>query len=125
MDNPTQESETNFIIEFMKHLKDLIKEPPYLMFYFVSSILLIISLIWRENYFGFFFILLIYSMVGVVWRHATKDLRGRLKERYPDKFNKINLWLTGIYQLLNLVFIIVLIAAMALFATSISNYFIE
>lgn len=109
MDNLTQESKTNFIIEFMKHLKDLIKEPPYLMFYFVSSILLIISLIWRENYFGFFFILLIYSMVGVVWRHATKDLRGRLKERYPDNFNKINLWLTGIYQLINLVFIIILV----------------
>lgn len=64
-------------------------------------------------------------MVGVVWRHATKDLRGRLKDQYPDKFNKINLWLTGIYQLLNLVFIVVLIAAMALFVASISNYFGE
>lgn len=109
MDNSTQKSNTDFIIEFMKHLKDLIKEPPYLMFYFVSSTLLIISLIWRENYFGFFSILLIYSMVGVVWRHTTKDLRGRLKERYPDKFNKMNLWLTGIYQLINLILIIILV----------------
>ena len=109
MDDSPQKLNTDFIIEFMKHLKDLIKEPPYLMFYFVSSILLIISLIWRENYFGFFFILLIYSMAGVVWRHATKDLRGRLEERYQDKFKAINLWLTGIYQLVNLVFIIILV----------------
>ena len=106
MDNSTHEPKDNFIIEFMEHLKDLIKEPPYLMFYFISSILLIISLIWRENYFWFFFILLIYSMVGVVWRHATKDLRGKLKEKYPDKFNTINLWITGIYQLINIVLVI-------------------
>jgi len=120
MDNSTQKSDTNFIIEFMKHLKDLIKEPPYLMFYFVSSILLIISLIWRENYFKFFFILLIYSMVGVVLRHAVKDFRGRIKELYEkslERFNKINLWLTGIYQLLNLILVIVLVIIMILFAT--------
>ena len=109
MDNSTPKIETNSIIEFMKHLRDLTKEPPYLMFYFVSCILLIISLIWREGYFWFFSILLIYSMIGVVWRHATKDLRGRLKERYPDKFKKINLWLTGTYQLVNLALVIILV----------------
>jgi len=115
MNKLTQKPELDLIIEFMKHLKDLIKEPPYLMFYFVSSVFLIISLIFREDYFWLFLTFLIYSMVGVVWRHAMKDLRGILKQRYsdksykPDKFNKINLWLTSIYQLVNLVLIIFLV----------------
>lgn len=109
MEDTKQKLETNFVIEFMKHLKDLIKEPPYLMFYFVSSVFLIISLIWREDYIRIFLTLLIYSMIGVVWRHATKDLRGRLKERYPVNFNTNNLWLTTIYQLVNLTLIIILI----------------
>jgi len=98
--------------EFMNHLRGLIKEPPYLMFIFISSTLLIVSLIWQENYIRSFLILLIYSMAGVVWRHAIKDFRGRIKELYdktPEKFNKINLWLTGIYQLINLVLVIILV----------------
>jgi len=115
MDNTTQKPETNLLIEFMKHLKDLIKEPPYLMFYFVSSVLLMISLIWQEDYFWLFLTLLIYSMIGVVWRHATKDLRSRLKEKYPDKFNTINLWLTGIYQLINIELVIFLVILLFLF----------
>ena len=115
MDNSPQKLKDNFIIEFMKHLKELIKEPPYLMFYFISSVLLIISLVWQEKYFGLFFILLIYSTIVVVWRHATKDLRGRLKEKYPDKFNTINLWLTSIYQLINIVLIIFLVILLFLF----------
>lgn len=114
MDTSTQKSKDNFIIEFMRHLKDLIKEPPYLMFYFVSSVFLMISLIWRENYFVSFFILLIYSTIGVVWRHATKDLRGRLKEKYPEKFDKINLWLTGTYQLINIALTIFLVIVLFL-----------
>ncbi len=115
MDNTTQKSNDNFIIEFMKHLKELIKEPPYLMFYFVSSVLLVISLIWKKEYFGLFFVLLIYSMIGVVWRHATKDLRGRLKEKYPVRFDTINLWLTGIYQLINIALVIYLVVSLFLF----------
>ena len=109
MDNSTQKPNDNVITEFMKHLKDVIKEPPYLMFYFVSSVFLIISLIWQEKYFCIFLILLIYSMIGVVWRHAIKDVRGRLKEKYPNKFSTINLWLTGIYQLVNITLVIFLV----------------
>src|SRR3989338_9334865 len=115
MDNSPQKLKDNFIIEFMKHLKELIKEPPYLMFYFISSVLLIISLVWQEKYFGLFFILLIYSTIGVVWRHATKDLRGRLKEKYPERFNGINLWLTGLYQIINIGLIIYLVKLLLIF----------
>ena len=109
MDNSTQKPNDNVITEFMNHLKDLIKEPPYLMFYFISSTFLIISLVWQEKYFGIFLILLIYSVIGVVWRHAIKDLRGRLKEKYSNKLNTINLWLTGTYQLVNIILIIFLV----------------
>lgn len=101
MDNSEQRTDTNFFNKYMEHLEKLIKGPPYLMFFFVSAVLLMISLIYRENYFRFFFILLIYSMTGVMLRHATNDLR--------VIFKKNNSWLTGIYQLFNLVLIIILI----------------
>lgn len=119
MDKASEKSETNLFMEFMKHLKDLIEKPPYLMFYFVNSILSMISLIWKEKYFGLFFVLLVYSMIGVVWRHATKDLRGRLKEKYPKKypnrFNTINLWLTGVYQMINIALVVCLVILLFLF----------
>lgn len=115
MDKVLEESETNLFMEFMKHLKDLIEKPPYLMSYFVNSVLLMISLIWKEKYFGLFFVLLVYSMIGVVWRHATKDLRGRLKEKYPNRFKTIDLWLTGVYQMINIALVVCLVILLLFF----------
>lgn len=109
-----QEPKNSFIIEFMRILKELIKEPPYLMFYFVSSVLLIVSLIWREGYFYYFLILLLYSMVGVIWRHATKDFGGKLEKRYPDKSKNINFWRVAIYQLINIILIFILVVLLFL-----------
>jgi len=104
-----QKSKSNFVIEFMRILEKLIEKPPYLMFYFVSSVLLIVSLIRREDYFYYFLILLLYSMVGVIWRHATKDFGGRLEERYPNKSKNINFWRAAIYQLINIILVIILV----------------
>ena len=115
MNEAQEKLKNNLFIEFLKHLRDLIDKPPYLMSYFTSSFLLIISLLRQEKYFGLFFILLIYSTIGVVWRHATKDLRGRLKEKYPERFNGINLWLTGLYQIINIGLIIYLVKLLLIF----------
>lgn len=101
-----------FMKEFMDNLMELFDKPPYLMFFFVSSVFLMVSLIWQGKYFEIFFILLIYSMFGVVWRHATKDVRGRIQESCKnnlEKFNKKNLLLTTVYQVINLILIVALI----------------
>jgi len=131
MDNSTQKPKDNFIIAFMRILKELIEEPPYLMFYFVNSIFLIVSLLWKEDYFWLFLILLVYSMIGVVWRHATKDFGGKLEKPYrvklkekcedelkkqcQNKLNKINLWRVVIYQLVNIILIVILVVVLVLF----------
>jgi hypothetical protein len=93
---------------FMDHLRDLIKEPPYLTLFFVSTILVIISL-FRPMQIYTFLAVFFYSVFGLVWRHAVKDIRGRFKDAYPDQFLKINLWLTAAYQLVNLITVVALI----------------
>ena len=99
---------SNWLKEFMDHLRDLIKEPPYLVSFFVSTILLILSLV-RQEYFYTFLAVFLYSLLGVVWRHAVKDIRGWITNVYPDNSSKINFWLTVIYQLVNLIVVVVLI----------------
>jgi len=42
-------------------------------------------------------------------------LRGRLKEKYPERFNGINLWLTGLYQIINIGLIIYLVKLLLIF----------
>jgi hypothetical protein len=92
----------------MEHLKELINEPPYLVSFFVSTILLILSLI-HLKYFNTFLAVFLYSLLGVVWRHAVKDSRGWIERVYPDKASKTNFWITIIYQIANLIIVGVLI----------------
>jgi len=95
--------------EFMNHLITIIEKPPYLIFIFVSPVLLIITLIWQK-YFNLFFIFFIYSVVGIIFRHAVKDFRSRLEKVFDSKkFQMLNLWLTGVYQIVNLILAIALI----------------
>ncbi|OGZ74735.1 MAG: hypothetical protein A2998_02860 [Candidatus Staskawiczbacteria bacterium RIFCSPLOWO2_01_FULL_37_25b] len=119
---------TELFKAFVDHLKSLIKEPPYSIFIFISPILLIITLFWRD-YFEIFIIFFFYSVFGIVFRHAVKDFRGRIKESCKNnkitsldsdkKFTRIDLWLTGIYQSVNLVLVVVLIVIIIiLFTTS-------
>lgn len=102
-----------FFRVFMDHLRGLVKESPYIIFIYISPILLIITLIWWHEYIKFFFIFFLYSIFGIIWRHFIKDIRGRIKESYPiEIFTKINLWLTGIYQIVNILVVITLVVLM-------------
>ena len=92
----------------MDHLRDLINEPPYLVLFFVSTLLLIVSLLFPIHIYTFLAVFL-YSVFGLVWRHAVKDIRGKIKGACPDKFSKIDFWLTLTYQLINLITVGVLI----------------
>ncbi len=102
------QQKSNWLKAFMDNLRDLIKGPPYLVFFFVSTILLILSLL-RPKYFYTFLAVFLYSLLGVVWRHAVKDIRGWIKDVYPDNSLKKNFWLTVFYQLVNLIAVVVLI----------------
>lgn len=89
-------------------LRGLINEAPYKIFIFISPVLLIITLAWGK-YFKLFFVFFLYSIVGIIFRHAVKDLRGRIKEVNPNNFNKKNLWLTSIYQIVNMGLVVALV----------------
>lgn len=93
---------------FMDHLRGLIKEPPYLVIFFVSTILLIANF-FRPIYFYIFLAIFLYSIFGLIWRHAVKDIRGKLKEAYPNNFPKKDLWLTLAYHFINLIVVFMLI----------------
>ena len=99
---------TGWIKAFIDHLRVLIKGPPYLVVFFVSTILLIVS-ISQPMYINTFLAIFLYSILGITWRHAAKDIRGRLEEAYPSSFTKTNLWFTLVYHLINLLVFCVLI----------------
>ena len=92
----------NWLNTFTNRLADLVKEAPYLVIFFVSTIFVIISL-FRSTQFYTFLAVFLYSAFGLVWRHAVKDIRGWVGKDYPDKSSKINFWLTVAYQFVNLV----------------------
>ena len=99
---------SNWLNEFMGHLRSVIKEPPFLAFFYVSTILLIVGS-FRPLYFNTFLAFFLYSIVGVIWRHAVKDVRGMLEKAYPSNFTKKNLWLTLFYHFINLISVFFLI----------------
>lgn len=88
---------------FINSLERLIEKPPYLIFFFVGAVFVIISLITKYNFEKmsvFFF----YSVVGIIWRYAEKDLVRPLKAKYPDS----ELWIRVIYHIGNFVLLIAL-----------------
>ena len=99
---------SDWLTGFMDHLRSLIKEPPYLVFFFVATILLIVNSL-CPTYFYTFLAFFLYSSFGVIWRHAVKDIRSRLKEAYPSSHTKKDLCLTLAYHLINLMAVSVLI----------------
>jgi hypothetical protein len=101
---------------FMDHLRGLIKEPPYLTLFFVSTILVIISL-FRPIQLYTFLAVFFYSIFGLVWRHAVKDMRGKFKDAYPNKYVKIDLWLTATYHFVNLIVVVLLIVVIVRYLT--------
>lgn len=102
---------TEFIKRFMDNLKEILDKPPYLIFVFVGSVFLAISIA-TQNDVAQSLVFFLYATSGAVWRHATKDLRGRLREAYPQKFIQIELWGVGIYQFVNLALVVWLVIVM-------------
>lgn len=74
--------------KFIDNLKDILGHPPYLIFVFIGSVLMTISLVTRIFY-EQMWIFLLYSFCGVLWRYIEKDLDGGIKkilseERYKN-----------------------------------------
>lgn len=92
---------------FMDNLKDILNHPPYLIFVFLTSIFMVVSMT-THRYYEQSLALFLYSVFGAVWRHAVKDVRGRQKEAYPESHTVVNFWLTLFYQLVNLLVVLIL-----------------
>ena len=63
-----------WIEEFIDHLANLLKEPPYRQFVFVGAVLVFISLIQGEG-FEQAWTFLLYSAGGTMWRYVERDIR--------------------------------------------------
>lgn len=88
----------NFIVSFER----LIEKPPYLIFVFIGTIFVIVSLISQFSY-KQTWAFLVYAVCGTIWRYAEKDLTNPLIKKYPDS----KLWIRAIYHIGNLALLIV------------------
>jgi hypothetical protein len=86
--------------KFILSLEKLIEKPPYLIFVFIGSIFLVISLITKFNY-DKSFIFLIYSTGGMVWRYIEKDIMRSLESK--------KLLIKIIYHIGNIIIFIILL----------------
>lgn len=103
--------EKNEVENFYRYLFKTLKYPPYFLIAFCSGTFVLASII-TDRFFVQTFITFLYSVGGLIWRHATKDIRGRIEKLHgkdSDKFKNENLWLTGIYQVINIILVIILI----------------
>lgn len=65
---------TEWMNNLIGSLERLIEKPPYLIFVFIGSILVIISLYLNFGY-ERAWIFFLYSVGGLIWRYAEKDLK--------------------------------------------------
>lgn len=87
---------TKWLEDFINTLERLLDKPPYLLFVFISSVFVIITLLTHINFeqtWAFF----IYSAVGTVWRYMERDFI-----RPMDKLKFGNTLLRIIYHIGNL-----------------------
>ncbi len=82
---------------FISSLERLIEKPPYLIFVFIGSAFLIISLITGSGY-DRSWIFLLYSVGGMMWRYAEKDLVRPLRQKYSNA----DFWIRVVYHMGNL-----------------------
>ena len=64
---------TEAIEKFIENLKIVIEKPPYLIFLFVSSIFVFLSIGFGRN-FDQSWIFFIYSVAGSIWRYIERDI---------------------------------------------------
>lgn len=71
--------------KFIDRLAQLLREPPYLLFVFISAVFVITSLI-SQRYFDQTWTLFLYSVAGTMWRYIERDVRHNvLKENMKMK----------------------------------------
>lgn len=70
--------------KFTDNLKDILDYPPYLIFVFVGSVLMMVSLATKDFY-EQMWIFLLYSFGGALWRYIEKDLNSGIKKILKEK----------------------------------------
>lgn len=73
--------------KFIDNLAKLLKEPPYLIFIFIGSIFVVVSLIFQRNL-DHAWIFFLYSVAGTMWRYAERDFRTESSEKTVKLFKK-------------------------------------
>lgn len=81
---------TQWFEKFMQILKEILEKPPYLVFVFIGTIFMVISII-TNNFLNQNLIFFIYSVIGLVWRYIEKDVEGGLRNYIQNKKDRENL----------------------------------
>lgn len=72
---------------FIKSLKDILHDPPYISLFFICSILLLIT-IYLQRYWEPVFVLFIYSAAETIWRYVSRDIDNAVKAVSRDEQKK-------------------------------------
>jgi len=94
---------TQWLEKFINGLKEVLDKPPYLIFVFIGSVLLIISIIYN-SYFYEIWIFFLYSVCGSIWRYFEKDIDSGIKKIIKKEENKkiSHLFIIIIYHIGNI-----------------------
>lgn len=87
---------SGWLKSFIESLERLLDKPPYLIFVFIATIFVVISLITRYN-FKETWIFFLYSVVGTILRYIERDFLRPL-----EKYQNSKLVIISIYHLANL-----------------------
>lgn len=88
--------------KFWEIFKDILGYPPYLIFVFVGTVFISISLV-QMHFFDQVWIFFLYSVAGSVWRYIEKDIDGGLSRLVSEsKRNICHLVVIFIYHIGNL-----------------------
>lgn len=96
--------------KFISSLERALKQSPYLLFVFVSTVFVAISLIFGfrlKQTWAFF----LYAVAGTIWRYVEHDIEHRLKKDFKDigYYRILRLAITTIYQVGNLMLLAALL----------------
>jgi len=98
---------TNWLDNFIKSLERILDKPPYLIFFFSGSLLVMISLIMKSNFekvWPFF----IYAVAGTIIRYIERDFMSTIgkiedpKNPHIPRFPNAKIWIISVYHTLNI-----------------------
>lgn len=89
--------------KFIDNLAKLLKEPPYLLFLFVGTILVFVSIL-SNRYFDQVWIFFLYSIVGTICRYIERDVFKNVFKGEKSKPVVI-----AVYHLVNIVLFLLLL----------------